>query len=107
MDETREEIINNDTEEEQKPEKKRRRRRGAAIVAAFAAGFAACIGVFAALTYGAGLGRVVPKADYDYYEDLSSKFGKYYVMMQMIGEDPLVKEDSDKMLDDAVLNIVS
>ena len=85
MDETREEIINNETEDTkdvqtaetavQEPEKKEqpRRRRGVAIVAAFAAGFAACIGVFAALTYGAGLGRIVPKADYDYYEDLSSK----------------------------------
>lgn len=119
MDETREEIINNETEDTkdvqtaetavQEPEKKEqpRRRRGVAIVAAFAAGFAACIGVFAALTYGAGLGRIVPKADYDYYEDLSSKLGKYYVIMQMIDEDPLVKEESEKLIDDAVRDKIS
>lgn len=92
----------------QKPEEKKPRRRSwVAIVAAFAAGFAACIGVFAALTYGAGLGRIVPKADYDYYEDLSNKLGKYYVIMQMIDEDPLVKESSDKLIDDAVRDKIS
>lgn len=87
--------------------KDRKRRRGAAkIVAAFAAGFAACLAVFAVAIYAADLGRIIPKADYDFYDDLSNKFGKYYMITQMIEDDPLVEEAPEVVSDESMKKLI-
>lgn len=104
-----------DTEKAEEPapkessnEKKgRKKTRGAwKFVAAFAAGFAACLAVFAVVIFALHLGRVIPEADYDFYNDISDKFGKYYVIMQMIDEDPLVKKTPEVITDEHIKNIV-
>ena len=47
----------------------RSRRKGRIkLIAAFAAGFAACLAVFAIALYPAGLGKIISQDDYDYYE---------------------------------------
>ena len=103
-----EEIQSSETNQEPAPDNGGRRKRGLIrLLLAFAAGFAACIAVFAGLTYGAGMGRIIPKADYDYYEDLSNKYGKYYVIMQMVDEDPLVKESPSEITDEAIKEMLS
>lgn len=82
-------------------------RRAMKYVAAFAAGFAACIAVFAVIFYTADLGRVISKADYDYYKELTGKYGKYYVIMNMIKADPLAKEAADVTTDAELKKLVS
>ena len=77
------------------------------MLLAFAAGFCACIGVFAAVMYGADYGRIVSKADYDYFVNLNNNFGKYNVIFDLIGEDPLVKETPEEITDAAVKEMVS
>ena len=76
------------------------------FVLGFAAGFAVCIGVLAVLLYGVNMGRIIPAGDYDYYEDLSNKYGKYYVIMDMIGEDPLTDKKPEDITEDSIKEIV-
>lgn len=96
--------------EKAEPESKRGRllRSGRVkFVGAFALGFAACLAVFAAVMYGAGLGRVISKADYDYYEKLNDQYGKYYVIMKMIDNDPLVRKTPKLITDKHVKDMIS
>ena len=90
------------------PAEKKPARRSSALglILAFAAGFAACVAVFAIVTYGAGLGRIIPKEDYDYYEALSDQYGKHYIIMQMIGEDPLVDKTPQPLSDEAIKEMI-
>lgn len=78
-----------------------------ALVGGFAAGFAACLAIFAIVIYAAHLGRVIPEADYDFYNDISNKFGKYYMIMKMIGEDPLVDEAPEPYTDEYIKELIS
>lgn len=87
-------------------EKKERNRGALALLGGFAAGFAACLAVFAVAIYVAHLGRIIPEADYDFYDDLSNKYGKYYVIMEMIGEDPLVEEPPEPFTDEYIKEMI-
>ena len=85
----------------------RRRKSGwLKFVAAFAAGFAACLAVFAIALYPAGLGRIISKTDFDYYKGLNEKFGKYYYITEMIKQDPLVKKEPQIVSEDSVREMV-
>ena len=85
---------------------RKRKREGLKIVAAFAAGFAACLAVFAIALYPAGLGRIVPKADLDYYQRLDERYGKYNYIMEMIEKDPLVKKVPAAVSEESVREMV-
>lgn len=74
---------------------------------AFSAGFVMCIALISILTFGLGLGRFMTKADWDYYSKLDENYGKYSVIMEMIGEDPLSKEVPEDISDDVLREIVS
>lgn len=78
----------------------------ARFVGAFALGFAACIAVFGIVMYGADLGRIIPKADLDYYEKLNEQYGKYYVIMKMIDSDPLVSKSPELITDDHLRKMI-
>lgn len=75
-------------------------------VGAFAAGFAACLGAFAVVMYVAHLGRIIPEADYEFYDDLSNKYGKHYVIMEMIEQDPLVDKVPEAVSEDSLKELV-
>ena len=82
--------------------------RGAVkFVAGFLAGFAACVAALAIMIYPAGLGKIIPEKDYEYYDELSTRYGKYYVIMNMIGEDPLVDTTPEEITDDYLKELIS
>ena len=84
-----------------------RRRGRLKLIGAFAAGFAACIAVFAVLLYAADLGRIIPTEDYEFYDDLSEKYGKYYVIMEMIENDPLATKTPEGITDESLKELVA
>ena len=86
------------------PEKGRSKSR---YLAVFLAGFAACIAVISILTYGLGLGRIMTKGDWDYYNKLDDNYGKYAEIMRMIGEDPLSQTVPEEISDDVLREIVA
>lgn len=114
MEEINREDINNDemtsreemTALKDSSDKKTRKRSAAKFVGAFAAGFAACLAVFAVAIYVAHLGRFIPEADYDFYDDLSNKYGKYYVIREMIDKDPLVENNPAEITDDYLKELI-
>lgn len=77
-------------------------RKGSALklIGAFAAGFAACLAVFAVVIYVAHLGRFVLEEDYKFYNDVTDRFGKYYVIMEMIDNDPLLDKNPVDITDE-------
>ena len=76
------------------------------IVAAFAAGFAACLAVFAIALYPAKLGKIISQDDYDYYVKLNDRYGKYNNIMEMIDRDPLVKKVPEAVSEDSIREMV-
>lgn len=85
----------------------RSRRKGRIkLIAAFAAGFAACLAVFAIALYPAGLGKIISQDDYDYYEKLNERYGKYNNIMEMIDRDPLVKKVPEAVSEDSIREMV-
>ena len=76
-------------------------------LAAFLAGFAACIALLCILTYGFDLGRIMSKGDWDYYSKLDDNYGKYAEIMRMIGEDPLSQAVPEEISDDVLKEIVA
>lgn len=95
-----------DNEETSAGNKGRKSRGWKKFVGGFALGFAACIGVFAVLMYGFDLGRVIPTEDYEYFDDLNDKYGKYYMIMDMIGEDPLIDVKPEDLTEDSIRKII-
>ncbi len=87
-------------------EKKTVKRGWVKTVAAFAAGFAACLAVFAIALYPANLGKIISQADYDYYEKLNDRYGKYNTIMEMIDRDPLVKKVPEAVSEDSIREMV-
>ena len=75
-------------------------------VLAFAAGFAACLAVFAIALYPAGLGKIISQDDYEYYEKLNERYGKYNNIMDMIDKDPLVKKVPEAVSEDSIREMV-
>ena len=111
-DEGEKDIGEHGPEEENHPsdtgdEERRGRKKGwVKIAAAFAAGFAACLAVFAIALYPAGLGKIISQEDYDYYERLNDRYGKYNFIMEMIDKDPLVKEVPEAVSEDSIREMV-
>ena len=85
-------------------ERAARRRAG---LTGFAGGIAFCLAVALILSYALELGKIVPKAKYDYYRELDEEYGKYYEIMKMIGEDPLAKNEFSGIDDDELKEIVA
>lgn len=105
---TREEMTNEGmTAVSESADKKRGKRSAVRFIGAFAAGFAACLAVFAVVMYAAHMGRIIPEADYEYFNELSEKFGKYYVIMDMIEKDPLVDKAPDVITDDYLKEVIA
>ena len=88
------------------PEKKGRKKGALKIIAAFAAGFAACLAVFAIALYPAGLGKIISQDDYDFYQQLNERYGKYNDIMNMIDKDPLVKEVPAAVSEESIKEMV-
>lgn len=87
-------------------EEKGRKRSWGRIIAAFAAGFAACLAVFAIALYPAHLGKIISQSDYEYYSKLSERYGKYNDIMDMIDQDPLVKKVPEAVSEDSIRKMV-
>ena len=63
--------------DETEPEKKKAGKSNGKGVAAFTAGFIACLAVLFVLCYVFGLGKFLPEKQFEYYKNLSDKYGKY------------------------------
>lgn len=73
----------------------------------FIVGFGCCLAVlFAAARFGL-LGRVLSDSDYLYYSGLDGSYGKFYEIMQMIGEDPIADKDPKDITDAELKEIVA
>lgn len=82
--------------------KDRRSGGGRKGVAAFTAGFIACLAVLFILCYGFGVGRFLPEKQFARYKALSDKYGKYEEIMRLIADDPIAEYDAGE-IDDAKL----
>lgn len=97
----------NEITTDSEPESGSRRRSSGGHLTAFFAGFAACVILLCVLTFGLGLGRIMSKADWEYYSKLDTNYGKYSVIMDMIGEDPLSKAVPEEIGEDVLKKIVA
>ena len=104
MTEENTELNNEITEEDNKKEEKKTHR--IRYTAAFLTGFAVCLVFIFVLTFGLGMGRILSKADWEYYNDLEDQYGKYAIIMDMIGDDPLSKKVPEDISDDVLKEIV-
>lgn len=94
------------TAEISQPEQRRKSRGWLKFIGGFALGFAACVGVLAVMLYAADLGRIIPTDDYKYYDDLNTKYGKYYMIMELIGKDPLVDVDPHDLTEESIKEMI-
>lgn len=93
---------------EKKPEKKKEKKSGGhSGVAAFTTGFITCLAVLFFLTYGLGMGRFLSKQQFEYYQNLSDKYGKYEEILQLIEDDPLAEHDGEVIDDQKLKDLVS
>jgi carboxyl-terminal processing protease len=66
-----------------------------------------CLAVLILVTEVFGLGKLIPKRTYDYYRDLNSNYGKYYEIMEMIGEDPIAKAKPQELSDEYLKELLA
>ena len=88
--------------DETEPEKKKAGKSNGKGVAAFTAGFIACLAVLFVLCYVFGLGKFLPEKQFEYYKNLSDKYGKYEEIMKLIEDDPIAEYNASE-IDDAKL----
>lgn len=81
--------------------------KGLKGVAAFTAGFIACLVVLFVLCYVFGLGGFLSQKQFDHYKELIDKYGKYEEIMQLIEDDPIAEYDAEEMDDAKLKEIVS
>lgn len=91
----------------EQPKKKRSGSKGGKGVAAFTAGFIACLAVLFVLCYVFGIGKFLSQKQFDYYKNLSDKYGKYEEIMQYIKDDPIATYNADEMDDAKLKEIVA
>ena len=93
--------------EEKEPEKNDSGKANGKGVAAFTAGFIACLAVLFVLCYVFGLGKFLPEKQFQYYKNLSDKYGKYEEIMKLIEEDPIATYNATEIDDAKLKEIVS
>lgn len=76
------------------------------IAAAFSSGVLACLIVLALLTYVFDIFRLVPGSQYSYYAKLDDACGKYYEILELIGDDPIAKVRPQDINDDMLKELV-
>lgn len=89
---------------EEKKEKKRIRR---GRILAFLLGVVFSVAALLAGTYLLGWEHIITQYEYKYYKDLDAKYGKYYEIMEMIGEDPLAQVSPQELSDQELKEIVA
>lgn len=90
-------------EEEKKGKKRIRRGR----IRAFLLGILFSAAVLFAGSYLLGWEHIITQYQYKYYKDLDAKYGKYYQIMEMIGEDPLAQVSPQELSDQELKEIVA
>ncbi len=88
-------------------EKEEKKRTRGGRIRAFLLGMVFCVAVIAAGSYLLGWGHIILDRDYRYYKDLDAKYGKYYEIMEMIGEDPLAEVSPQELSDEELKEIVA
>ena len=88
-------------------EKTEKKRKGRGRVLAFLLGFLCCGAAIFAGSHLLGWGHIVPDSEYRYYRDLDANYGKYYEIMEMIGEDPLAQVSPQELSDEELKEIVA
>lgn len=83
------------------------KRRWPGYLAAFVLGALFCLGVILLGAKALGTSHIVSDADYDYYNELAETYGKHYVIMKMIGEDPIAETEPDELSDEQLKELVA
>ena len=94
-----------DVGEEIKAEKNEKRR--GRPVFAFILGAIVGLALMLAVVKMTGFGHFISDSEYKYYKELDAGYGKYYVIMKMIGEDPLAEVDPQELSDAELKEIVA
>lgn len=73
----------------------------------FIAGVFACLIAIFVATNTLGLGKLITKQKYEYYADMERKYGKYYKIIELIGDNPIADYKPEDINDDALKELVS
>ncbi len=92
--------------DEEKPNKEKPRSGGRGI-ASFTAGFIACLAVLFFLCYVLGIGKFLSEKQFNYYKNLSDKYGKYEEILQFIEDDPIAEYDATEIDDAKIKELVA
>ena len=75
---------------------------------AFAAGMICMALIITAVLYfGSDHVRIIGGKTLEYYRDLDTAYGKYYEIMQLIAQDPLVEEQPADLTEDDIRKLVA
>lgn len=94
-------------DEPEKPEPVKKQGRKLGFLISFILGAAACLAVILLCTKVFGMGHFIKDSEYDYFTNLDKSYGKYYTIMEMIGQDPIAESVPEEISDEQLKEIVS
>ncbi|NLY87914.1 MAG: S41 family peptidase [Clostridiales bacterium] len=90
-----------------KQEKNRKKPVKKRFWSGFVTGTIFCLIALVVLTQVLGFGRLISEKKYEYYSDMEDRYGKYYEIVKLIGDNPIADYTPEEINDDALKELVS